>query len=294
MKSKNIENSKYKNTGVLFELLVRQVTADTLAGINESRALTLMKKFFSASTELGKELQLHRAFFEAGTRLTEAKAVHFVDLVLAQRKKLDERKLAREKYELVKEIKSAYSLKDFLSYKIPNYTVHASIYKTFVAEAAKDERVIISNLQDISAARFTLVEHLVGSSKRAPAKPENALLEEFRQQSEDMRLLAYKFLIDKFNEKYSNLSDKQKSLLREYINNVANTNSFGQYVRTELPIIRSQLIACSDNARDKVLSIKINEVASQLDKIEKNRGEVKDNEVTALMIAYEIIKEMRS
>lgn len=290
MKAKKINNSKYKNTGVLFELMVRQVTADTLAG-KDSPALAIMTKYFNSGTELGKELQLYRAFFDAGT-LTEGKSIHFIDLILAQRRQLDDRQLAREKYELIKEIKDLYSLKDFLSCKIPNYTIHASIYKTFVTESVKDKTAKIVNFRDIANARFTLIEHLSsGNQHRNAVKRDDALLEEFRAQNEDLRMLTYKLAVDKFNEKYTNLNDKQKSLLREYINNVPTTNSLGVYIKDELPRMHAVLSEAIKKLSNKVLQIKLTEVANQLDKIAKQKT-IQDHEITAMMIAYEILKEI--
>lgn len=289
----NIGHKKWRNTGILFELLVRQVTADTLNGLNESAALNIMKKYFNASTELGKELQLYRACFDAGYRLTEARAIHFIDLLVEQHKTLDSRKLTREKYELIKEIKVNYDLKDFLGSKIPNYTVHASIYKTFMSESVRDNSISINNFKEVAMARFTLVEHLIRGPQKKAALQENELLEEFRQQSEDLRLLAYKYVVDKFNEKYANLNDKQKDLLREYINNVSNTNSFAAYVRKEIPVLKTKMAKIAEKEKNKVSAIKLTEVAHQLDHIGAKR-EIKDNEVTALMIAWELVKEMES
>lgn len=289
MRSKKINNSKYKNTGVLFELLVRQITADTLAGKPVSEALDILKKYFNASTELGKEMQLYRAFFESG-KLTETKAIHFIDLVLEQRKKLDERKLAREKYDLIKEIKATYSLNEFLSTRINNYTVYASIYKTFANQTVQGQATSVVNISEVAAAKFTLVEHLLGSNKKPEAKREDELINEFKNQTEDLRLLTYKLAVDKFNHKYSNLNDKQKALLREYIENVSNTHSLLKYVKQEIPEMRAQLTAKAKTA-DKITGIKLNEVASQLEKIGA-KNTIRDNEVTAMMIAYEIIKEV--
>lgn len=289
MKAKKISNSKYKNTGVLFELLVRQITADTLAGKPLSEALNILKKYFNASTELGKEMQLYRAFFE-NSKLTETKAIHFIDLVLEQRKKLDERKLAREKYDLIREIKSHYALEEFLSARIPNYMVHASIYKTFANQAAQGQETSVVNISEMAQAKFTLVEHLVGAGKRVAPSREDELIKEFKSQTEDLRLLTYKIAVDRFNEKYSNLNDKQKALLREYIENVSNSNSLVKYVKKEIPVMRAQLFEKAKNT-DAVTSIKLTEVATQLDKI-GTKNIVRDNEITAMMIAYEIIKEV--
>lgn len=290
MKNKKISHSKVKNTGALFELLVRQITADTLSGRPHSEAMNIMKKYFSASTELGKEMQLYRAFFD-GSRLTETKAIHFLDLVVTQRKKLNERKLMKEKYELIKEIGRAYPLKEFLSCKLPDYIIHASIYKTFTSEAAEQNSVGIVNFSEIANARFTLIEHLSGKAVKPEIKHDSELIKEFRQQSEEMRLLTYKLMVDKFNQKYTGLNDKQKELLREFINNVANTNSLTRYVKAEIPVVRQKLQNHSTLLNDKVTTIKINEVISQLNAIAEKRV-IKDREVTAMMIVYEILKEM--
>lgn len=289
MKTKKISNSKFKNTGVLFELLVRQVTADTISGKPSSKALGVMKKYFNASTELGKEMQLYRAFFETG-RLTETKAIHFIDLIVEQRRKLDEKKLAREKYDLIKEIKQHYDLKEFLSVKIPSYTIHASVYKTFANDAARNDQSTVVNISEVAQAKFMLVEHLVRGATKPSAKPSDALLEEFKNQTEDLRLLSYKLLVDRFNEKYANLNDKQKTLLREFINNVSNTNTLLEYVKREVPEVKRGLVEKAKREKEKVVAIKLNEVAAHLDRIGSKKS-IKDNEVTALMIAYELLKE---
>jgi len=283
-----VTHSKVKNTGVLFEVLVRQITSDTLEGRPNSAALNLLKKYFSADCELGKELQLYQAFVNAD-RLSESRAVQYLDMVITQRRKLDERKLLQEKYELIKELKKDYDLESFLSCKIPAYKLHASIYKTFVAEA-QDKGKSIMNIQDVASARFTLLEHLLGHSRKAELK-ESALLEEYKSQSEDLRLLAYKILIDRFNEKYEDLNDKQKNLLREYINDSANKHTLLTYVKQEVPMLQKELRTKIRDVKDRVVQIKLNEVVLQLDGIGK-KNMVKDNEITSLMLAYQIEKEL--
>lgn len=290
MTSIKIQNKKWRCTGVLFELLIRQITADTLAGNQISEALNILKKYFNTSTELGKEQQLYHAFFESG-KLTEGKAIHFVDLILEQRRKLNEKKLAQEKYELIKEIKNSYDLKDFLSARIPNYVIHASIYKTFAANIMKEDRSNIVNISELATAKFTLVEHLLGTTKKKTAQKEDALIREYREQTEDLRLLSYKICVDRFNDKYSDLNDKQKNLLREYIENVTNSNSLLSYVKKQIPIMKSEFSKIIKKNNDPVMSIKLHEVSSQLDKIGQ-KNIVRDNEITAMMIALELLKEV--
>lgn len=292
MKSKNVKQSKYKNTGVLFEILVRQVTTETMANKPTSAALDMIKKYFNANTEMGKELQLYRAFIDATASrpLSEAKALDFIALVVDQRKKLDENKLAIEKYNLIKEIKDVYDLREFLSCKIPDYTLHASIYKTFFNEVAKEKNVNILNIRDVATARFTLVEHLVTKTTKRTKQTEQDPLEEFRKQSEDVRVLAHKFAVDRFNEKYGNLNVSQKSLLREYINNI-NTETFKKYISNEIPVLKNNLVVGAKKTKDKIISIKLNEVANQLDSIRDSKA-IKDSDIAAILIAYEILKEI--
>ena len=233
MKSKNISHSKVKNPGILFELLVRQITVDTMAENMSSPALKIMKKYFNPSSELGKELQLYRSFFEM-SKLNESKAIQFVDLINAQRRKLDEGKLAREKYNLVKEIRDNYDANKFFSVKIPSYKIYASVYKTFLAECSE---FAVQNISEVANSRFTLVEHLVRDKKTNKVRSEEQFIENFKNQPEDIRLLAHKIMIDRFNEKYSNLNIHQKKLLREYINNTPNSESLISFIRSEVPML---------------------------------------------------------
>jgi hypothetical protein len=288
MGTAKVQHSKYKNTGILFELLARQVTADTLNGKEKSPAINIIRDYFAPTTELGKELVLYRSVFDA-TQLSEAKALKFLDMILAQRKKLNEKKLSEQKYHLIKELKDAYPLKEFLSSKIPQYKVYASIYKTFRSEARPQE-VDVCDIQDAATSRFTIVEHMT-SGVTTTDKKTAQLIETYKEQQEDLRLLTYRILVDRFNEKYSSLDQKQKILLREYINNVSNTNSLREYVNTEVPFVKKELQKRIPLIDSKVTRIKLKEVVSQLDNLTKGRL-VRDNQIAALMVAYQLIREI--
>lgn len=285
--SKKIGHSKYKNTGILFELLVHRITAETIGGKDSSPALDIVRKFYNRKTELGKELQLYRTFFESGKKLTEVKAIDFIDLIVKHRKQLDEKKLAREKYELIKEIKAQYNLEEFLRSTVSDYKIYASIYKTFATEN-KNSEFDIRNIQDIARAKISLIEHLSSPSKKIPK--ESQILEEFRKHDEFIRLYASRAVVEKFNEKYSSLDSRQKNLLREYISSASNMMIVTEYVKKEIPSLKKNLIKNSKEL-DKVLQIKINEVVNQLDIISQKKI-IKDGEVTAMIIAYELLKEI--
>jgi hypothetical protein len=265
----NIRHNKIKNTGILFELLVRKVAADVLDGKPDSFAVKMMREHFHSKSELGKELQLYRSFFNA-PKLSEGKAFNMLDVVLQRRASLNEKLLNAQKFLLIREIKQNCDLKQFMSGRVPSYKVHASIYKLFV-----------------------IVEHLKGELKEEQIVKESNYSAMLKDQPEEIRYLSYKFLLESFNEKYSNFSDKQKNLLREYINNGTNVEKFGAYVSTESVSLIRDIKKNSNKITDEVTKIKVNEVIHQLQQIQQ-KNQVKDNYITALLIAYQISHELNS
>jgi len=284
----NVKHNKIRNTGILFELLVRKITSDALENRSNDTAVKLMKEYFNSKTELGKELILYRSFFNA-QQLSETKAFELINVLISQRKKLNEVALNTQKYKLIREIKNNYDLKEFLNARIPSYKVYASVYKVF--DGAVNEIQDFNEIQGMVEAKFTIVEHLSGKIVNKEIKKETALFETVKNQEEDLRLLTYKILMEKFNQKYVDLSDKQKNLLREYIYNVSNSAALRAYavdLAKELIAEITKKIAKIDN---KVTTIKLSEVVSQLEKL-KTVQVVKENHMTALLIALEITKTL--
>jgi len=283
----NIKHVKIRNTGILFELLVRRVATDVLDGKTDSFAIKLMKEHFHSKTELGKELQLYRTFFNT-TKITEGKAFNVLDLVLDRRRKLNEKLLSTQKFLLIKEIKQHCDLKEFMSGRVPSYKVYASIYKLFEGALSEDD---VDSLDDIISSRFVVVEHLKGELNEEPLIKESSYSNSMKEQPEEIRYLSYKFLLEKFNEKYSNFSERQKALLREYINNGTNIEKFSKYIKEEANELTLSIKKNSHKITDEVTKIKINEVLTQLQNI-KERTSVKDNYITALLIAHQISQEL--
>jgi hypothetical protein len=288
---KKLKHSKYKNAGILFELLVRQVTADILNGQEDSKANGILRKYFSESTELGRENRLYRIILEEKAKDTSA-ADRLLETILRTRKKLDEKALNVQKYNLVKEISENYPIEDFLKGSINNYKLLASIYKVF------DESVneVVCDPREIFQARSCIVESII--SNKTPTRlvsedEKKDLIKVYQQQNEDVRLLAYKLLVDSFNEKYKGLDDKQKVLIREYINNVSNTNSLREYINAEVPFVRAQIMELKSKVDNDVIKIKLDETLNQLDKITKGTL-VKENQIMAMLLSYELIKELKN
>jgi hypothetical protein len=279
--AKSIKHSKLKNTGVLFELLVRQITSDTLNGMNESPALKIVKEYFGKSTILKKELNLYNSLINEKFA-NILKAEKFLDVVLNERQKISNLILRRKKYNLIKEINNNYDLELFFKTKISNYKLNASIYKLF--ETQKNEK--INNPKIIMECKDTVIDHISTSS---PKTIQERVLKEYSKQDKGIRLLSYKLLLEKFNEKYGkSLDSQQRNLLRKYINE--NSSVVVNYINTEANTERKKIVKAANNIDDKITSIKLKEVANQLKKIEKSKR-LNEKHLTTLMNTYELVKE---
>jgi hypothetical protein len=281
----NIKHSKYKNTGILFELLVRQVTSDTLNG-NASPALNIIKKYFVKS-ELGKELKLYESFTKS-KKLNESRSNLLLQTILESAKKLNRKNLKREKYNLINEIKKHYNLDEFFKTKLPNYKTQAALYTLVEAQNSAE---LISPDQIVSN-KYTLLEHLtLGPVNQEKVKEE--VLEEFQTYDKDVRMLTYKILLEKFNGKYSNLYESQKEVLKEFITSVDSTPKLRNFYNNKIQDLRSELKEISKTIADKVVQIKLNEVLPLIVELEKNYPIKTDNLVDLLQYC-ELVEELKA
>ena len=280
--SQKIKHSKIKNTGLLYEILTRQVTADILDG-RESKSVNLLKKYFNENTALGKEKELYDILLTNSYK-DERRAEKLLEAVVKTRQRISNQDLKKEKYNLIKEISEIFSSKDFFNTRVSNYKTLASIYKFFLTETTK----IDFNPKDVIDTKYNILEGI--TSKQKVKKPSN-ISETLRKEERDTQLLSYEILVDKFNKKYTNLSESQKSLLREYINNISNSNSFGEFINEEITKVVNELKPLLKKVNDKVVKIKLTEAINQAKNFTTN-SVVKDNQVITLMRYYELIKEV--
>ena len=279
-----VKHNKIKNTGILYELLSRQITVDVINDTKSPKSVKLFKEFFNKNTELGKEYELYSILLNKKYKnLTHASSL--VEAVVKSRRKLSNRRLANEKYNLIKTIKENYDIKDFFNTRIPNFKVQASIYRVFQTEVGKED---FGPIQKTDSS-ITISEHIT-QSKQSRVKKQN--LSEYQEQDKDLRLLSYSLLVDKFNSKYKSLNENQRNLLKQYINNVSNTNSLKEFIDMEVVKIKKALIKLLPNVNDKITKIKLSEAIEYTDTATKGKI-VKDNHVVALMRYYELIKELK-
>ncbi len=275
---KKIKHSKFKNTAMLFELLTRQITSDIISS-NESVAIQILKKFFNKNTELIKEYRLYKTLSDERFK-SDTKANMLIEAALKARRGLNKNKLQNEKYELIKTIKENFEIDSFFETKVQNYKLLASIYKIF-------EYNEIENPVEITKSRITIIENITSKSNNFVMTENVAIVNE----PKEVRLMAYKYLVEKFNAKYSNLSESQKVLLREYIENVSNTNNLKSLVQTEAVTIKRLFTKNIHRIKDKSLKIKLQEVVGLLDEYESIK-KVEENHISALLRYYSLIDDL--
>jgi hypothetical protein len=284
--AQRVKHSKIKNTGILFELLSRQITVDVMNNDDKSKSVEMLKKFFNEKTELGKENQLYQVLLKENYNSSH-KAEKLVDAVISAREKLQNKKLRTEKYNLIKEVKKNYIVEDFFRARIPNYKVYASIYKKFLAETTP----VFDPVDEVDST-FSIVEHIT-RNKVKPRDTDSKVISEFKKEDKDLRLLSYQLMVDNFNGKYKNLNSMQRNLLKEYVNNISNTNSLREFINTEVEKIKQILNKILPRVTDDITKIKLTEAIKQTDSLAKGKI-VKDKQVVALMRYYELIKELHN
>ena len=275
-----VKHSKYKNTGILFELLTRQITADTLSG-KSNKSLNFLKKHFNSKTELLKEYKIYHTLSTKKFK-KESKANILIDTLIESYKNLNKNKLRREKYNLIKEIKNNYDITDFFNSKIKNYKIMASVFNLLENTKASPNSVVKS--------KINILEHI---TEEKPKEKKNTIIEDLKKSDKNTRLLTYKVILEKFNDKYKDLADNQKLLLQEYVNSVSSSPSLKAYMNQEIKEIKRNITKYSKKVEDKAIAIKLNETKDLIKPLCK-KSNVHDDNVTNLLNYYELINELKT
>ena len=281
-----IKHSKFKNTGLIYELLVKQIAADTLNN-QDSPAIDILKKYYTGKTALVREFKLYE-FITKNRGISQSKAETILSTIIEVSRKLDKTVLKNTKYDLISEIKEQYNIEEFFSIKIDNYKALASLYCLLESHKAADivdPSFIINN-------KVTLLEHLT-SAKQDREEVKDTLIEEYSKYPKDLKLLTFKILLEKFNDKYKNLLPEQKRILREFITAVDSSAKLRNLVNEELNNITEEISKLVDNVKDDVIKIKLNEILKNINPIEKTQ-KVSDNNLVDIMQYYDLVAELKT
>ena len=277
---KKSTHSKLKNTGILFELLTRQITADTMVGVADSPALKVVKEFFGPKKTLAKELVLYHTLINETFKAPE-KAEMLLSTTIKLRKQLSQKVLQESKYQLIREVKKHYDLREFFKSTIADYKLHAAVYRLF-------EGAGVTQVAELVKSRTTIVEHIM---RKRQVSPEVDTTQAYIKESEDIRLLAYRLMLEKFNDKYSVLSAGQRKILKEYINNISNTSELRTFIIQESKVLKQLITKKASKVKDKVTAIKLAEVAHLLDRNQSIKR-AKEEHVHGLLLYHELLKEL--
>lgn len=281
-----IKHSKYRNTGLIFELLVKQIAADTLSK-KDSPAVKVLKNFYSGNSFLAKEYKLYE-FITKNQGINQSRAESIISTILEVSRKLDRASLKNQKYDLIKEIKKHYNLDDFFSIKVRDYKPLAALY--CLMEAHNTDTLV--NPDVLVENKVTILEHLTA----APVSEEDAkdsLIEDFSKFDKDLRLLTYKVLLEKFNNKYSGLLPEQKRILREFITSVSSHTKLRKIVNEELENISKIIDAKKDLVTDDITRIKLDEIRKLVTPL-TNKDKITDSTLVSLMQYYDLVHELKS
>ena len=280
-----VKHSKYKNTGILFELLVRQITTDTLDG-KDSPAKDILKKYFVKS-ELGREYKLYETLLKR-TSLTEGKANVVVDTLIESSKTLNRGAIKRQKYNLINEIQKHYDLNEFFNHKLPNYKMFAAFYT--LTEIASAQHTI--DPDQAITNKVTILEHLT-AAKIAESKVRDEVMSEFEKADKDVRFLAYKMVLENFNTKYNDLHPRQKEILKEFITSVDNKPRLKEFYTAKVVEIKEELAKLNAKTKNEVTKIKINEIINII-QIPAKTAKITDNDLVDLLQYYDLINELET
>jgi len=280
-----VKHSKYKNTGLIFELLVKQIAADTLSR-KDSPAVKIIKKFYTGNTSLVKEFKLYD-FVLKNKGVGQRKAESIITTIVELSRKIDPTTLKKQKYELIKELKANYNLEDFFSIKVAAYKPLAAMYCLLEAQNTPDlvdPKVFVDN-------KVTLLEHFL-QTNQSKVSAKDTLIEEYSKYDKDLRLLTYKILLEKFNDRYKDLLPEQKDILKEFIVSVNSSTKLRTLVNEELLKIQKQITKLKGNVTDSIVKIKLDEVYKSIIPV-KNTDKVTDSHLVSLMQYYDLIAELR-
>jgi len=280
-----IKHSKYKNTGLIFELLVKQITADTL-NKEDSKAVAILKKNFTGKTALVREFKLYE-FILKNKSVSQSKAESIVSTIIEVARSINKETLKKQKYNLIKEIKDSYDLDEFFSISVKDYKPLAALY--CLLEAHKITDIVDPNF--LVDNKTTILEHLTKETQNKK-QVRDTLIEEYSKYDKDLKLLTFKILLEKFNSKYGTLLPEQKNILKEFITSVDSSARLRNVVNEELVKLKKAINKLKDNSKDQIIAIKLQEIIKTIKPISKTK-KVTDDHLVNIMQYYELIQELK-
>lgn len=228
--------NKKRNTGLVYKVLIQEITK-ALLDKNKVRAqniFSIVKKNFAPNTLLAEELQLY-SLVENTKANNREMASRILQQVLSHAQNMDVKKLEEAKSALIKEI-NYYFGKDskVLNNKIKHYRIFSSLHG--LINNVRKKQTLLESVEKIKLEE-TIVDFMNTNDKNE----EKLDLNKFKL-NETYNGLAYRLIVQKFNQKYGEeLNDRQKKLVENYIQSYLlkeNLEEFKKYILKEALFIR--------------------------------------------------------
>ena len=280
-----IKHSKFRNTGLIFELLIKQVASDTLDN-KDSAAISIIKKHFANKSTLAKEYKLYE-FIVRNRNVSQSRAEAIVSTITEVSRKLDQKVLKKQKYDLISDIKKSYDINEFFGIQVTDYKALAGLYCLLEGQNTEtliDPQVLVDN-------KTTILEHLT-SQPQVEEDVKDTLVEEYSKYDKDLKLLTFKILLEKFNDKYKDLLPEQKRILKEFITSVNSGTRLRNIVNKELENLGSLVKELATKVDNQVVKIKLDEISKAIVPV-SNKERIDDNHLVKLMQYYELVNELK-
>lgn len=277
-------HSKYKNTYLIFEFLIRQLTNEMMSGvaIKESNAYQIIQKNFSSGL-LKEELTLYQALVDNKLSKTYSAEI-LLNECIKRYKSLNKRKLDAMRYNLVKKIKECYDIDKLFSTQVEQYKEAGSVY--FLFETVKNRDIL-------NESKFAgdIMGNLLSPKEK---KKSIQIFECIKEASQEDREMAFKMMVNSFNKKFSSaLNENQKEFIQDYTYNHTNENG---WIKKHLNRIKRSIISESKNLDDSIygqniLKIKLKECVKVIDYIAKKKV-LNEDDHTKVIQSYKLIDQL--
>lgn len=281
-----IKHSKYKNTGLIFEILVKQITMDTLAG-KDSPALGILKKYYSGKSPLVQEWKLYK-LLSTDRQLSQSRAEAILSTITEVYRKINTQKLKEEKYRLISEIKKEYGLEGFFATPVKEYKPLAALYCLLESQSTQD----LVDPSFLVQNKTVILEHLT-QNRQQESQVRESLVEEYSKYDKDLRLLTFKILLEKFNEKYADLLPEQKQVLKYFITSGGSPSRLREYVNEHFKNLRKEIGLLKHKPTDEVVRIKLEEIYRGISELSP-KDRIEDTHIVKILQYQELVSELKS
>jgi hypothetical protein len=265
-----MSHNKKRNTGFVYEALVRELTKAIVVEKDtekQQKIRSVLKYYFNPEKPLGKELQLYKALQE---NIEEKYAQRYIDVIKNEYAMLSQSDIEREHSKLINEINKNINPNVFNNF-VPNYKNLATIAQIFSSKTHPKDKVLLEE---------NLLNNLIKEEVKEDNKVDN---------------LVYNTFIKKFNETYGNsLLREQKELLSRYITSFSDNGlELKIYLNEEISVLKEKLNKLSETDEFKnnsQLLEGISGVKNYLDDF--NKTELNDDTLKKVLKIQELVKEV--